>query len=103
MTRVEVEDIAGIVALRRSLSEERSLRDALVALSGQLTPRMQEISNDSVYCIVLDLTGTERLIGSPIEVARQLQQRLKILNIEAAFCASSHVQTALGNSEDSSQ
>ncbi|HTF64507.1 MAG TPA: hypothetical protein VK638_17630 [Edaphobacter sp.] len=100
MTRVEMENIADITGLRRSVNEEQSLRDALMALSGQLTPRLEEMSSDYVcsdyVCsIVLDLAGTERLIGSPVEVTRRLQQQLKVLNIEAAACVCDHVPTAL--------
>lgn len=95
MTRVEMENISDITGPRRSLGEERSLSDSLFTLFGLFTPRVQEMSGDSFCCAVLDLAGTEQLIGPPIEVARQLQQRLKTLGIDAAMCVCDCVETAL--------
>ncbi len=95
MTRVDMENVPGLVALRRSLSEERSLRDTLVTLLGKYTPRIAETSTDGVCCVLLDLAGTERLMGAPIQVAKQIQQQLTMLRIEAVFCICSDAQTAL--------
>ena len=95
MTRVDMENIPGVVALRRSLREEQSLREALLSLLGQYTPRIAEINTDGVCCALLDLAGTERLMGTPIQVAKQIQQQMMALHIEAVFCISGHAETAL--------
>lgn len=95
ITRVELEDIVGIVSLRRSLSEEQSLRNSILALLGQYTPRMEDMSTDYVCCVALDLSGTERLNGTSLEVAARIEQQLRQLHLEAVICISANVNTAL--------
>ena len=95
MTRVEMENIPGIVAMRRSLNEEQSLKATVVLLLGQYTPRLQEVNTDCVCCLVLDLAGTGLLIGPPAQVATRIQKELKALGLESAICVCSHVPTAL--------
>jgi protein ImuB len=94
MTRVEAEQIPGISLLRRAPAEERSLRNAMLTLLGRYTPRIEDLSSDTVCCFALDLAGTERLIGTPLEVAQHMQQQLRSVGVRTAICISDHLETA---------
>jgi protein ImuB len=94
ITRVEAEQIPGISLLRRAPAEERSLRNAMLALLGRYTPRIEDLFSDIVCCFALDLSGTERLIGSPLIVAHHLQQQLCSIGVRSTACISGHLETA---------
>jgi len=52
------------------------------------TPRVEPVSIDEAY---LDITGTEKLFGPPLEVARQIKQKIKEdLNITISIGLSSN-------------
>lgn len=95
MTRTELDQISGIKALRRSLAEERSMSASILTLLKSFTPCIEDLSGNGVGCFVLDLAGTERLNGHPEISARNLQQQLKALGIEAALCISSDIESGL--------
>ena len=95
MKRTDLEAIDGLTALPRSLREEQSLRNALLLLCAQITPRVETIDSDSICCIMLDLAGTERLLGAPHPIATRLEQQMRALHVEAAFTISQHFFTAI--------
>ena len=95
MKRTDLDGIDGVLVLRRSIAEEQSLRDALHTLAAHTTPRLESMDSDGVCCLVLDLAGTERLWGKPLQIAAQLQQQLRSLHLEASFALSQHFHTAL--------
>lgn len=95
MKRADLEAIAGVTSLRRSAGEEQSLEKALLSLLGQTTPRVQMMNSEGVCCMVLDLAGTERLMGTFMQTAARLQQQMRALYVEAAFCISRHCHTAM--------
>jgi protein ImuB len=96
MKRTDLDAIPGVLTRRRSTAEEQSLRTALLSLFSQTTPRIQDISSsDTACCLVLDLAGTERLVGTPLQAARDLQQQLRELRIAASLCISADLHTAV--------
>jgi DNA polymerase-4 len=58
------------VRMERYLEMSRQI----MAILGRYTPRLQQISVDEAF---LDLTGTERLFGPPLEVARRLKAEVR--------------------------
>lgn len=46
----------------------------IMGILGRYTPRLQQISVDEAF---LDLTGTERLFGAPLEVGRRLKAEVR--------------------------
>ncbi len=47
---------------------------AIMRLLGEYAPRIQQISVDEAF---LDLSGTERLLGAPLEVGRRIKDRVR--------------------------
>jgi protein ImuB len=94
MTRVEAEQIPSVSLMRRAPSEERSLRNGMLALLGRYTPRIEDLASDTVCCFALDLAGTGRLIGAPLMVAQHMQQQLCSVGVSTAICISDHFETA---------
>jgi DNA polymerase-4 len=46
----------------------------IMAILGGYTPRLQQISVDEAF---LEMTGTERLMGAPAQVARRLKDEVR--------------------------
>lgn len=59
---------------RPRFSRYHELSDQMFAILGDYTPTVQSISLDEAF---LDLTGTERLHGSGVEVARAIKRRVR--------------------------
>jgi len=51
----------------------REISENILAILDELTPLVEPLSIDEAF---LDLTGSERLMGPPVDVARQLQRRI---------------------------
>ncbi len=63
------------------------MSERVMALLGEFTPSLQQISVDEAF---LDLTGTRRLMGPPLEVGRRLKERIRAetgLNISVGIAA----------------
>jgi protein ImuB len=94
MTRPEAETFE-IPLLRRSLSEEKSAKSALLNLYAVYTPRIEERSKDN-HCIhVLDIGGTERLFGAAHDLCKQIRNRAKELGFALQIAISRNFHTAL--------
>ena len=94
-SRAELESFTGVIALRRSLPEERSAHAALLQLAGTFTPRTQVLAGDDRTCtLVLDIAGTERIFGPPARITRTMMQGVHELGLRARFAVSSNFHTA---------
>jgi DNA polymerase-4 len=51
----------------------REYSQRLMSMLGDYSPLVEQVSLDEAY---IDLTGTERLFGPPVQTARQIQQRV---------------------------
>ncbi len=58
------------VRMKRYMEVSRTVMDVLK----DYTPGFQQISIDEAF---LDMTGTERLFGPPLEIAKEIKQRIK--------------------------
>lgn len=83
MTRVEVETFPGITILVRSRREEDAARSALLECAAFFSPRIEDQSTDHTCLCILDITGTEKLFGTPSQLGRMLLNRLRALHLQA--------------------
>jgi protein ImuB len=95
MTKVELETIPSVVRLRRSTLEEQTARIALLECAGTFSPRIEDRTQDGSFCCVIDIAGTEKLLGSPAILSAALQSRLKAIGITGSIAVSSNFHTAL--------
>jgi protein ImuB len=95
MTYVEVDTFPSVTVLTRSRKEEASTKVALLECTGAFSPRVEDRSEDRAFLCVLDIAGTERLLGSPETVARSLLHRVRGLGIRASVTVSSNLHAAV--------
>jgi protein ImuB len=73
MSRLEVEELGGICVHKRSIETERNARTILLEYLSQFSPRIEETFAPNATGFVLDISGTERLFGSPAALAKRIQ------------------------------
>ena len=95
MTRLDMEMFPGALVLPRSLVDEASAREALLACAGIFSPLVEDQSNDSSVICVLDIAGTETLFGSPDALGENLLKKIQLLNLRASIAISSNFQAAI--------
>ncbi|HEV2279545.1 MAG TPA: DNA polymerase Y family protein [Acidobacteriaceae bacterium] len=95
MTRAELDVFPTVAVLSRSLTEEDSARMALLACAGQFSPRVEDRSEETCFCAVLDIAGTEKLFGPAEVVAKKLLHTVRMLGVHAAVVVSSNVDAAI--------
>src|SRR5258708_5656813 len=71
MTRLDVEGIGEVRLLVRSNETETAARAVLLECVSQFSPRIEEASGGTACGFVLDITGMERLFGTPAQLAEQ--------------------------------
>ncbi|MES2391222.1 MAG: DNA polymerase Y family protein [Acidobacteriota bacterium] len=79
MTRTELESFSELQILRRSVVEERCARAVLIECAEAFTPRMEEQPDTTALVLVLDMSGSRRMFGSPQAAARRIQQAARQL------------------------
>jgi protein ImuB len=99
MTTVELETFQSVTVLRRSLAEEASTKQALLECAGNFSPRVEDRSSGCHFACVIDIAGTEKLLGRSEAPARSLLARVKAIgiigsvaiskNFYAAYCVAS--------------
>ena len=62
------------VIVRGRYSRYREISDQVFAIFETFTPLIQPLSIDEAF---LDVTGTHRLLGKSIDIARQIKQQIK--------------------------
>jgi protein ImuB len=95
MTQVEMETFPAITLLPRSMQEETATRIALLECVGNFTPRVEEVSSETVFLCVLDIAGTEKLFGPAATMAEKLKNRVKALGITASVAVSRNFHAAI--------
>lgn len=95
MTRAEMEVFPTVTLLPRSCAEENSTRAALLQCAGRFSPRIEDRSEDTTFCAILDVAGTEKLLGPPATLARKLLAAVRELEIYAGVVISANLQAAV--------
>ena len=95
MTRVEVETFDSITILPRSSSEELAAHAILLEALSAYTPRLEPHALAADWECILDLTGTERLMGEPRTLAQRIDEHLARLNFQSAITISPNTDAGL--------
>jgi protein ImuB len=95
MTRVELDTFSGSAILPRSRAEESAARAVLLECAGAFSPRVEDRSQNAAFVCVLDIAGTEKLLGTAQNLAQTLRCRVRALGIVATVTVSSNVLAAV--------
>jgi protein ImuB len=95
MTRVEVDTFDSVVVLRRSVPEEAAARTALLECAGSFSPQVEERSDCNAFLCVIDIAGTEKLLGPPRTLAENLLRRVRALGVTASVAVSNNFEAAV--------
>jgi len=94
MTRLDVEELGGICVQSRSAETEREARMILFECVSQFSPRIEETFAINASGFVLDISGTERLFGSPVILAKRIQASIHSVGFRASVAVSHNFDTA---------
>ena len=95
MTRVELDTFSALIVLPRSRTEEVSTHAVMLECVGAFSPRVEDRSDGSAFLCVVDIAGTEKLLGPPEVLARKLLRRVQFLGVSASVAISRNFYTAL--------
>jgi protein ImuB len=95
MSKAEVESFPAVAVLRRSLKEEAAARAVLLECAGNFSPRVEDCGEDDDFLCVLDISGTEKLLGPPQALAKDLMARVQSLGIAGSVAISCNFYTAV--------
>jgi len=102
MTRVEIDAFPSAVLLTRSLKEEAATKAVLLECAGMFSPRIEDVKQDRSFLCVIDIAGTETLLGPPNILAQKLLTQVQALGIRARIAVSSNFHTAICLARDMS-
>jgi protein ImuB len=95
MTPVELDTFPRLTILRRSLAEEHSTAKALLECAANFSPRIEQRFKGNQLACVLEISGSENLLGPPAMLAARLLERLHSLGIHAGIAISCNFHVAL--------
>ncbi len=95
MTRVQVETFAEVAVLARSAAEEYSAQRALLETTGRFSPRVEAKMCGPDWECVVDLAGTERLLGDSFSVGCRIAGCLEELGFTAFCCVAANADAGL--------
>ena len=96
MTRAELDSFDALCILRRSESEERAARTALVGVAGAFTPRVEvQLSAAATFMMVLDMSGTTRISGPVQPAVSSIARAMTSLRFFVQCAASANLDTAV--------
>ena len=95
MTRAELDTFSALIVLPRSRTEEVSTHAVMLECAGAFSPRVEDRSEGSAFLCVIDIAGTEKLLGPPEVLARELLRRVRVLGVSASVAISRNFYAAL--------
>ncbi len=96
MTRTELDSFPALRVLRRSTAEEDVARSVLLETAGAFTPRIEVLQSTSpAFVMVLDMTGTTRIFGSPAQCAGSIRRALVAVHVVAQLAVSGNFHAAV--------
>jgi protein ImuB len=95
MTRVELDTFSSLIVLTKTRAEEVSTHVVMLECAGTFSPRIEDRSDGCAFLCVIDITGTEKLFGSPEMLARELLGKLQALGVSASIAISRNFHAAL--------
>src|SRR6202789_2691947 len=88
MTRVELDTFSSLIVLPRSRTEEVSTHAVMLECAGTFSPRVEDRSDGCAFLCVIDIAGTEKLLGPPEVLARELLHRVRVLGVSTSVAIS---------------
>lgn len=85
----------GVPLLRRSVAEEGAARAALLSALAPYTPAVEDHSTTTDCILVIDLTGTDRLLGPPAQATARIRAAVRDAGFSARLVSSANIHTAL--------
>jgi protein ImuB len=95
MTRAELDTFSSLIVLPRSRTEEVSTHAVMLECAGAFSPRVEDWSDGCAFLCVIDIAGTEKLLGQPEVLARELLRRVQVLGVSASVAISRNFYAAL--------
>jgi protein ImuB len=92
MNKNEAAVLATVALRRRRVADEEAAHSALMDCGFSFSPRLESTRPGT---IIIDLTGSNRLLGSAGRIARQLQQRASQCNLKVNVALASNPDSAL--------
>jgi protein ImuB len=92
MTRLQVETCSDVLLRRRSTADEDAAHARLVEYANSFSPVVESAGPGIV---LLDLVGTERLLGSPKDIANEISAAARERGFELHVSVASNPDTAL--------
>lgn len=92
MTKIQAEACPGVKLRRRIVEYEEDAQAALLECARSCSPRIESTCPGSV---IVDLTGSQRLLGSPQEIAQQLAGHARAFGFAVNVALAANVDTAL--------
>ncbi|MGI8771290.1 MAG: DNA polymerase Y family protein [Acidobacteriaceae bacterium] len=100
MTKVEMDTLPSVKLLPRSANDEIAAKAVLLECAGIFSPRVEDRSSENTFLCVIDIAGTEKLLGSPDTLAQNLLNRVRALGITACVAVSSSFHAAICLAKD---
>ncbi len=94
MTRLDVESIGGVQLLARSEETETAARSVMLECLSQFSPRIEEAGRATACAFILDITGTDRLFGSPSQLADRVRVALSEHGFRVSIAVSANYNVA---------
>jgi protein ImuB len=94
MTRLEAEELEGLLVLPRSEETEAAARAVFLECAAMFSPLIEEASEGTACTLVLDIAGTERLFGPPQKLAERLRSGLVIAGFHVSIAVSANYDAA---------
>jgi protein ImuB len=94
MTRLDVEGMGGVRLQPRSLETEAAARSVLLECAARFSPRIEEASRGTACAFVLDISGTERLFGPPVQLAGRMRAALADAGFRVSIGVSANYDAA---------
>jgi protein ImuB len=95
MTRIELELFPEAIVLTRSYAEEFSAKAALLECASRFSPRIEDQCSDGSFTVVLDIAGTEKLLGTPKQLGEKLMESVRVLGIRGCIAMSGNFDAAM--------
>jgi protein ImuB len=100
MSRAEVETFGAVVVVPRSVAEEKRAEAVLLEAMGSFSPRVEARVCGVDWECVVDLAGTERLLGDVDFVGRRMVAALAGVGFEGFCCVAGNVDAGLSVARD---
>jgi len=104
MTKLQAEVCPDIRLRRRSFAQEEAAYSALLDCTYAFSPRVEDTSRRSINLdgkaksndtVILDLTGLERLFGSPAKIAKRISSHVSRMGLEANIAIAGNPDSAM--------